>query len=396
MSKKLIEISSKRNKLIADAQVLINEGRAATPEYRQMIKDIDEHTETLGMLERLERNLPNLPLPAPVVPVLTPESREQRRAKLNESFRAYLRGTLDQRIPEHRALVTSTDVGGGAVVPVEFSGVLSEALKLWAPLTGYANTIIGTRSVKVSTVDDTANGLTLITEGTALAETDPTFASFLVDRDILSAGIVKFAKELLSDSSFDLEQVLKNLISSRIGRGAERAITLGKDVTGTTLPNNPGLINIAQIATTSGTIAAGLGWGDLTSTFDALDPAYLPRAVWLMSSKTRNYLAALKDSTGRSFFVPGTQNSLDMLLGRPIVINQSLPSPTAGVFSAGDKPIIFGSLYDGLQIVTSDLRVQTLHERFADVNLSALTAYTRIGSASLQAGAIQALRIAAS
>jgi HK97 family phage major capsid protein len=126
-----------------------------------------------------------------------------------------------------------------------------------------------------------------------------------------------------------------------------------------------------------------------------LDPAYLPRSIWQMSSKTRNYLAGLKTSDSRPYFTPATDGGMDYLLGRPIVINQSLPSPAAGVFSASVKPILFGSLYDSVQVVTSDLRVQTLHERFADVNLSALTAYTRIGSASLQAGALQALRIAA-
>ena len=104
----------------------------------------------------------------------------------------------------------------------------------------------------------------------------------------------------------------------------------------------------------------------------------------------------MKDSTGRSYFVPGTQKSLDMLLYCPVVLNQSLPSPTAGVFGASVKPIIFGSLYDGLQVVSSDVRVITLQERFAEKNESALLCSTRVGSASLQAGAIQALKIAAS
>jgi HK97 family phage major capsid protein len=178
-------------------------------------------------------------MPAPVaVPVKRdrPESKKVRKAKINAAFRSYLQGTLDRRIPEHRALLTSTDGGGGAAIPVEFGGILTEALKLYAPLMSYANTIVSSRSVKASKVDDTANGLTLITEGTTLVEADPTFSSILVDRDILSAGIVKFSKELLSDSYFDLDRLLTNLVSSRIGRGAEKAITLGKDAAGTNLP----------------------------------------------------------------------------------------------------------------------------------------------------------------
>ncbi len=87
---------------------------------------------------------------------------------------------------------------------------------------------------------------------------------------------------------------------------------------------------------------------------------------------------------------------MDYLLGRPIVLNQSLPSPTAGVFAANDKPIILGSLFDGLQVIASEPRVAVLRERYAEVNESALITSIRLGSASLQAGPIQALRIAAS
>jgi len=240
-------------------------------------------------------------------------------------------------------------------------------------------------------VDDSTHGLTLIAEGTTLSETDPTFSSTVVSADPLSSGLVRYSNQLLSDSAFDLEQLLKNLTSSRIGRGIEKALTLGTDVAGTPLPNSPGLVSLSQIASTTSTIAAGVGWTDITNLFDSLDPAFLPRSIFLMNSKTRNYLAGLKDSTGRSFFVPGTANSLDMLLGRPIVINQSLGLVT----TASAKPILFGSLFDGLQVIASEPRVAVLRERFAEVNESALVTSIRIGSASLQAGAIQALRIAA-
>jgi len=152
---------------------------------------------------------------------------------------------------------------------------------------------------------------------------------------------------------------------------------------------------VLPAATTTATIAAGIGWTDLTNTYDSLDVAYLPKAIWQMSSKTRNYLAGLKDSTGRPYFTPSTDGGLDYLLGRPIVLNQTLPSPTAGVFAANAKAILFGSLFDGLQVLSSEVRVETLRERYAEFNECAIVVSTRVGSASLQAGAIQALKIAA-
>jgi len=139
MSNKISELNTKRNKLLASAQVLVNEGRATSEEYRNTITEIDSTQEHIDMLHRVERALPNLPPPAPVVPVVTPESREQRRAKLNSAFRSYLQGTLDQRIPEHRDLETSSDGAGGAAIPQEFSGFLSETLKYYCPFFNYAN-----------------------------------------------------------------------------------------------------------------------------------------------------------------------------------------------------------------------------------------------------------------
>ncbi len=393
---KLTDLIESKNSLIADCTMLVQAG-LKTPEqneeYRKLLAKVDDADEMISMLKRLENFLPS-PVAAPVVPATrTRETKKQRRAKLNSAFRAYLLGQ------EHRDIISSGDSVGGAVVPQEFSGFLSEALKTYAPLFDYANVRQTTngRGVKICRVDDTAHGLTLLTEGSVvLPENDPTFSSSVISSDLFSSGIIRFSNQLLSDSDFDLNQLLSTLSASRVGRGIEKLLTSGLDQSGTATPNNPGLLSIAQTATTTATIAGGIGWGDLVATFDALDPAYLPKAIWQMSSKTRNYLAGLEDNTSRPFFIPApNEGSLDMLLGRPIVINQSLASPTAGVFSASVKPIIFGSLYEGFQVVSSAVNVVSIVERFAEVNESAIIVYTRVGSASLQAGAIQALKIAA-
>ena len=400
---KLTDLIEKKNSLIADATMLVQSGLRSVEqkaEYAKVLAAVDNADEMISMLKRVEHVLPNLPTPAPVVPATrTRESKKQRRAKLNSAFRAYLQGQYDERIKEQRDLLTSSDSVGAAVVPQEFSGFLSEALKMYAPLFNYANVrqTTNARGVKICRVDDTAHGLILLTEGSvSLTETDPTFSSSVVNSDLFSSGIIRFSNQLLSDSDFDLKQLLSNLSASRVGRGIEKLLTLGLDQSGTATPNNAGLVNLAQVASTTATIAAGIGWADIVATFDSLDASYLPKSIWQMSSKTRNYLLGVKDSTGRPFLVPApNEGSLDMLLGRPIVINQSLASPTAGVFSASVKPILFGSLFDGFQVVSSAVNIATLVERFAEVNESALIVSTRVGSASLQAGAIQALKIAA-
>jgi HK97 family phage major capsid protein len=389
---KLNELKDQKVKILADATTILNRG-LNTPtvkaQYEALLEQDTEISESISM-----PSLPvvSAPVTAPAVVRSEGEQKSERRAKLNKTWRDFIRGNTTE---ETRALLTSSDGSGGAVVAQEFSGFLSETLKTYCAFFDYANVRQSPNGhpVKISKVDDSTHGLTYLSDegSVSLTDTDPTFSSTVVNTDLLSSGLTRFSNQLLSDSYFDLEQLLTSLTSSRIGRGIEKLLTLGLDQTGAATPNNSGVVSLSQIAATTGTIAAGVGWQDLVNVFDSLDAAFLPKSVWLMSSKTRNSLAGLKDSTGRSYFVPGTANSLDYLLGRPIVLNQSLPQIT----TANAKAIIFGSLYDGLQVVSSEVRVQTLVERFAEKNESALLATIRIGSTALQAGALQALRIAA-
>jgi HK97 family phage major capsid protein len=326
---------------------------------------------------------------------------QERRSELNKAWRNYL-----QNNPvETRDIKTSNE--GGAFVPEEFlSEFLSIALKAYAPLTQYANVrySVDGREVKAARVVDTSKGLYLFNEGTgslAATEEDPSFSSSVIQGDLLTTGRISYSWQLVRDSGFDLVNLLTNLCDTRIGRGIESILTNGLDTASTTTPGNPGLSNIANVATTTAAFSAGIGWKDLINTFDALDAAYLPRAVWQMSSKTRNYLATLEDSTSRSIFVPAPNSgALDRLLNKEVIINESLPdvTTTGGVVTgpADSLPILFGSLYDGLEVTISDPRVVSFTESpgLVENQKSALAVWLRVGSVSLASGAIQALKLA--
>jgi hypothetical protein len=62
---------------------------------------------------------------------------------------------------------------------------------------------------------------------------------------------------------------------------------------------------------------------------------------------------------------------------------------------ANALPILFGSLYEGLEMIHSDLRINILRERYAELNESAMIVSTTVGSTALAPGAIQALKLAA-
>ncbi len=77
-----------------------------------------------------------------------------------------------------------------------------------------------------------------------------------------------------------------------------------------------------------------------------LDVAYRRNATWLMSSRTAATIAKIKDADGR----PIWQQSLlvgqpDMLLGRPVEIDEGMSAPTAGKLA-----IAFGDFKAGYLI----------------------------------------------
>lgn len=322
----------------------------------------------------------------------------ERRA-LNKAFQTYM------STGEVRDLLTTSDATGGAIIPQEFDVVLNNALKFYGPIASEVRqrfTDDGGRPLKVSLQNDTSNGLTLLsTEGTSSpAETDPVFSSKIVGTDTLTGGLVKVSIQEVQDAQFDLGKLLEENFALRYGRGLEKAVTLGTDSAGTTLPNQTsgGLLGAAPVGTTTTVLADGIGWDDLVATYSALDPAYLPNGKWSMSSSTRSYLLGLKDGFGRPFFTPDPsgQRPFDNLLGYPIVLNQSMPATGA----ANATPILFGD-YKQAYLLRTESRpsIVFLKERYMDTLEYGYFLYTRTGGTSLiqsASPAVVKLKLAAS
>jgi HK97 family phage major capsid protein len=186
--------------------------------------------------------------------------------------------------------------------------------------------------------------------------------------------VVKVSFQELEDSAFDLDSWIREKFAVRFARGVEKAITLGKDSGGTTLPSQAtgGLVAVAAVGFTTATIAGGIGWTDLTSTYASLDPAYAdnPDAAWVMNSATRNYLMGLKDGFGRPYFTPDPNSGspFQKLLGKDIVLNQAMVGPTANAFSANQIPILYGDLKSSYMLRTDGApSILRLNERYAEL-----------------------------
>jgi len=324
--------------------------------------------------------------------IASSDNRVEARARRNAAFHALLSGTPANEV---RDLVTSADVQGQAVIPQEYNDTLTIAQKNFAPILDFANVVRGGKvgaGTRFATVNDTTAGLVDITEGSVtLTETDPSFLSQLTFCDLLSGGIVRVSNQLLSDSHFDFGTLFSKLAAARVYRGIEKAVLVGKDNAGAALTNNAGVLSWATPAVTTATLAAGVTYANLEDTFNEIDVAYLPTSYWLMAQSTRNAVAKLVDTAGRPVVVLDPRTGFETLMGRPILIANSLPS----LATANALPILFGSLEHSVGIALSDIAIAVSRERFAEVNETMYSPSIRVGSTSLITSALTAVKNAA-
>jgi HK97 family phage major capsid protein len=380
------DMKEQRIKLITDAQKLVL-GDTVTAEQRdqanRMVADVEKLEADINVAEKLERyeveSRETVRPPRGNPAASEAETREQSDREVR-AFTHYI------KTGEKRDLLTTN---AGAVIPQVFNQNIIDAQKL----VGNTLTVVGKKvtnnngaPIKVALSNDTGNTLVTITggEGTALTDTDPTFSGFVLNCDTL-ATMVKVSFQELEDASFDMGSWLKTKFGLRYYRGLEYIITNGN------ASNVASILTGATLAATSA-VSATVTFDDLNAVYSALDPAYEGNASWVMSSTTRALIMGEKDTLGRPIFIPNPSSGvLDHLFGRPIVLNQALPS----AFVASNVGIMYGDFEQGYLLRTDgDMSIRRLDERFADSLEVAFLAYARVGGASTDAGTHPLLKLA--
>jgi HK97 family phage major capsid protein len=111
--------------------------------------------------------------------------------------------------------------GGSVLVPTLFDPTFHSALKSYGQLVDAVYTLNPANGgpIDVATENDTANGLTLVSEATAVTETDPTVAGFQSFTDTATSGLVSISNQLLQDSQFYLDSWIQAKLAGRYYRG---------------------------------------------------------------------------------------------------------------------------------------------------------------------------------
>lgn len=375
------QLKEKRTRILKDALAMIPQNPAAmTPAIKTAVENaFAEAEDLLTQMEREERSSNRPPRSQPGAGTTTVNGAEKR------AFADYLKfGTPSEHLRrETRDLSTGN---AGVIVAQDFLPQLIEAKKAWGQLVtavGQKRTSNG-EPLKVAGVDDTAQMSTVIGESTTgtpvvVPEKDPSFAGFINNVDFLSTGEVKISLAELQDSAFDLDAFIRDAFGKRIARGLSNLI-----VAGSTSGNFQSIITTAQQSVTSQQ-PTSLTYADFVATYSKLDPAWLEDASWVMNSTTRGEILGLTDTLGRPLFVPSVNtDSLDRILGLPVVISQAHPNLTAGTVGA----VQLGSLKDGYTLRTAgDVSILRLNERYADTGQVAFIGYHRNSGYATPVGA---------
>ena len=385
----LNELRSARTKLLIEAQKLVAKKDVTKEERAQahaMLADVDLIENDIAIEERVAKATAedrSNGRPPRAQPGEGTETNETRAAE-KRAFIDYLKtGKRDTNIlREQRDLSTSNT---GVIIAQDFMPQLIEAQKAWGALTtavGQKRTMNG-EPLRVALVNDTAQVSTVIGESTTgapvvVTESDPAFSGFINNVDFLSTGEIKISLAELEDSYFDLDSWIRNAFGKRVARGLSNLI-----VTGSTSGNFQSIITTAGTGVTSAAPAT-LGYTDFVGLYSKLDPAFIQTSAYIFNSTTRGMILGLLDGFQRPLFVPSVNtDTLDTILGRPVVISQSHPNVGAGVVGA----VQLGSLEDAYVLRTAGMpSVLRLNERYADTGQVAFIMYHRNSGFATYAG----------
>jgi HK97 family phage major capsid protein len=367
-------------------------------EWEKAYADFDGLTKDIDVAERQAKIDGFMKEPAPhpaaaAVGVPTDEARDnEHRAKYAEAFNSYLRGraTSEQRELLMSGKIENRDQGttttaGGYLVPAGFLEKLTLVRKYFGGMRQVAN-VIETASGQPLVWpknDDTGNVAVIIGENTQVSEADMTFGQNTLNAFNFTSGVIRVSRQLMTDSAFDVESIIADRAGQRFGRGENAKFTKGA---GTTEP--AGVVGAA-------TAGAGttVDYAGLVATMYSLDAAYRPGASWMMSDAAAKTIMLLTDSAGRPLWVPsGTVASIangqqDLLLGRPVVINNDLDAPAG---SGSKVPVLFGDFKAGYIIrdVAGSTGILRLDERYADYDQVGFIGFSRVDGAPDDAKAL--------
>lgn len=387
------QLKEKRNHLVAQATLLVSADMNA--ETRAKIDAMYADADALkGDIDRAERSAAmeaelreSKPLPSsPLAQVSDVKSAEVRMAEHKAALRSYLlngesempveqRNILRAIQAEKRTQNASTGALGGFTVATDLSSEIEIGLKWYGGMRKVARSIVtgGFGNLDWPTLNDTANPgkrLNATTVPGTADELDLTFGQVVFGNWTYTTEAITVQKELIEDSAFPIDQIIKDAFIERIGRAQNTDFTIGS---GTTMPNG-----VVPQSTTGVTAATGgattVSYANLVDLVHSVDIAYRGQSSFMFHDTTLAALRKLVDTQNRPLFGLGINGGdPDKILGYSYQVNNDVAQ-----MAANAKSILFGNFNKYIiRDFTSGYNVLRLNEIAALQNQVVFVGFTR-------------------
>lgn len=266
-------------------------------------------------------------------------------------IRSMARGETRGYTFEQRDVVkTST----GAPVPTSFYNQVIEQARLVGPMLETSTTLRTAGGENLQIPSQAGWSTAAITgEGTAIAESDPTFNSFITLSAYKYSFLVQLSRELIEDSGVDILAFLATQTGNALGFKVNNDLTVGS---GSSQPN--GIVTAAASAVT------GTASGPTFTADNLIDLAYsldgaarrLPGVGWMMNTSSLGVVRKLKDNNGAYIFSPALADGNDRVLSYPVFENPAMASNASATKSVifGHLPSYYVRMAGGLRLDRSD------------------------------------------
>jgi HK97 family phage major capsid protein len=301
-----------------------------------------------------------------------------------EKVRALVNGDIRSAIFEHRDVTTAST---GAPVPTSFYDQIVRHMVVAGPMLETSTMIRTTGGEKLQIPRSSAYSTAGLTpEGSAFAESDPTFQAFL-ELDAYKYGfLVQVAREMVEDSGIDLLGFLSEQAGIAIGVAVNTALTTGS---GSSAPT--GIVTAAGTGVTGSTAVSGAFTADnLIDLSYSVNSAYrrMPGTGWAMTGATIAAVRKLKDTTNQYLFQPSLQaGQPDQLLGYPIYEN-----PDVAAVATSAKSVVFGNLRSYYVRMAGGIRFDRSDDYAFANDLITFKAAVRLDGGLPQQGAVNVFR----
>ena len=306
---------------------------------------------------------------------------------LSTEERHELAGLRADMTPEQRAQSAGTDSEGGFTVPEGFQAEIVRSMQSFGPMLnpGVTRQLVTASGNPLPwpTMDDTSNKGALLGENTAAPEQDITFGQKQLDAYTYTSKIVRVSLQLLQDSAFDMNGLMRDVFGERIGRIANEHLTTG---TGSGQPN--GIVTASINGNSTGT-SGSVDFEDVLDLLHSVDPAYrsMPNVNFMFNDSTLKTLRKVKDNDGRFVWQPGDARSGEPanIYGFPYAVNQDM----ASLGTIGNKFMLFGDMDRYVVRRVQSFQLLRLVERYADFLQVGFIGFSRLDGELVDTAAVK-------